>query len=119
MKKYLFWAIFLLITCFSADAQTSDPGTEIFFVKIDSIVISGNKITRKALILRELDISKGDSVQRRMLTSTLDRNRLRVINLGIFLFVSVEAVNGDDPEHIYLNIKVNESWYWFPSPVFE
>lgn len=119
MKKYLIWAIFLLFICFSANAQMLDPGTDFFFVKIDSIVISGNKITRKALILRELDISKGDSVPSRTLTSTLERNRLRVINLGIFLFVSVEAVQGDDPQHAYLKIKVNEGWYWYPSPVFE
>jgi outer membrane protein assembly factor BamA len=89
------------------------------FVYIDSIVIEGAKVTRESLIYRELDIQVGDSVWVEDLAGTIERNRLRALNLGVFSNAVMRESRRDQHNHITLELRVNESWYWIPSPVFE
>ena len=118
-KKGAFFALFLVFSASHAGAQAAEKTVKDFFVKIDSITVEGNKRTRKALILRELEFSSGDSILVSELSVVVERNRLRVLNLGIFSNASLSVNNVEDTQHVNLHIKVNESWYWFPSPVFE
>lgn len=118
-KKNVFFALLLLFWSTTAVAQQEEKIAKDFFVKIDSITIEGNKRTRKALILRELEFTSGDSILVADLTGILERNRLRVLNLGIFSDASLTISNWEENHHTDLHIKVNEAWYWFPSPVFE
>ncbi len=118
-KKWLFIAVFLLAGVWRAGAQADEKTIKDFFIKIDSITVEGNKRTRKALILRELEFAAGDSILYSQLKEVLERNRLRVLNLSIFSDASIVLSNYEETDHTGLHIKVNESWYWFPSPVFE
>jgi len=118
-KKSFFLVLFLISRLLEVSGQAELSQVKDFFVKIDSITIEGNKRTRKALILRELEFAPGDSILFSELPHVLERNRLRVLNLSIFSDASMLVSPPENADHISLQIKVNESWYWFPSPVFE
>lgn len=118
-KNRRFFTLILLFWCTRLFAQNNMDSVQIFFVKIDSIVVEGNKITRKPLILRELDIQPGDSIAVDELDKILLRNRNRVVNLQIFNDVTFVVSRWNSRDHVSLRLKVREAWYWFPSPVFE
>jgi outer membrane protein assembly factor BamA len=114
LKKRYACCLLLLLWALSLPAQMVSR-----YVYIDSIVIEGAKVTREALIYRELDIRVGDSVWADDLALTIERNRLRTLNLGIFSNAAMRETRRDQHNHITLRLDVNESWYWIPSPVFE
>lgn len=108
---------FCTIIWLSASAQgvALAPG----FVYVDSISIEGNRKTRANLILRELEFSAGDSISVADLGTTLERNSLRLMNLGIFASASINILHWDEYNHIDLQIRLQEGWYIFPVPLFE
>lgn len=77
-------------------------------VKIDSIKISGNDVTKDFIIRRELTITEGDSVSAKI----IDYNRERIFSLG--LFTNVKTFVYKSNEKNVLMIEVNESWYIYP-----
>ncbi len=95
-------------------AQKSEPITLGNDVKvlIDSITITGAKVTEEFVILRELNFSVGDSVNKK----SLDYNRARVMSLRLFFSVRFNLLNVDGRN--VLNINVKEGWYIFPIPFF-
>jgi hypothetical protein len=119
VKKHLFLLFLLVFLQNQVFSQTNKDSLNFFFIKIDSITVEGNKITRKPLILRELGFRVGDSIPAQDLEKTLAGGRNRIVNLAIFNDVNLGTSNGSLPNHIIVHIKVRESWYWFPSPVFE
>ncbi len=81
-----------------------------YSVKIDSIIITGNKITEDFIILRELTFHNGDS-----LTPTkASYNSDRVYSLGIFDHVNINPFVYDNKT--YARIDVDEAWYIWPIP---
>ena len=105
---FLFW---LLV--FSSEAQ------DLGLIRIKSIDISGNKKTKSALILRELDFKMGDSVAIGDLTERLQRNEGLLMNTGLFNSVKINIREWDtDRRLINLSVEVAESWYIFPIPIF-
>ena len=89
------------------------------FVYIDSITIEGNKKTRPGLILRELEFAAGDSLETATLGATLERNSLRLMNLGIFNAARINVIQWDSDNHVILHISLIEAWYIYPAPIFE
>lgn len=89
------------------------------FVYIDSITIEGNRKTRPGLILRELEFAPGDTLATATLGETLERNNLRLMNLGIFNTALINVSDWRKDNHIVLHIKLIEAWYIFPAPIFE
>lgn len=81
-------------------------------IQIDSIYITGNKTTKEFIILRELTFSVGDSVTGKVLR--YDRERI----FSLSLFTSVEFLIERKTERTILEIRVAESWYIYPLPVF-
>ncbi len=110
MKKII---LFLILTGTpSAIAQESNEGSDsVFTMLVDTIVVSGNKITEEEIILRELTFSAGDSVD----SQTLDYNRERIYSLEIFNHVYLKP---DSIDFNKLWIIVEESWYIYPIPFF-
>lgn len=99
-------------------AQTDSLRTP--HVYIDSISIEGNRKTRAALILRELEFSAGDSIVTADLAATLERNSLRLMNLGLFNTAKINIRHWDlTTNRISLHIKIIETWYIYPVPLFE
>jgi Omp85 superfamily domain/Surface antigen variable number repeat len=89
------------------------------WVHVDSITMEGNKKTRARLILREMEFGPGDSILVQELEATLERNRLRLLNLALFNTVKFEQITLQKNGHIKLHITFIESWYIFPVPLFE
>jgi hypothetical protein len=89
------------------------------FVHIDSITMEGNKKTRPSLILRELEFAPGDSLAIATLGTTLERNGLRLMNLGIFNTALINVSHWRNNNRIVLHITLIESWYVYPAPIFE
>lgn len=79
-------------------------------IRVDSIKISGNKVTDKYVILRELTFKVGDYVN----SEILSYNKERIYSLGIFSNVTVFPTNTGEGSVIH--ISVNESWYIYPIP---
>lgn len=90
-------------------------GSHVF---IDSITIEGNRKTRAALILRELEFAPGDSIPIEGLGQTLERNQLRLLNLGIFSQAKINVRRWGTGNRLALHIKVVEGWYLYPVPIF-
>ncbi|MBX2890732.1 MAG: BamA/TamA family outer membrane protein [Saprospiraceae bacterium] len=89
------------------------------FIHIDSITMEGNRKTRPGLVLRELEFAPGDSLATANLGATLERNSLRLMNLGIFNAASINVARWTEGNHVVLHITLTESWYIYPSPIFE
>lgn len=98
--------------------QGQSPAPAPHYVFIDSIGIEGNRKTRDALILRELDIRVGDSLSMESLGAALERNSLRLMNLGIFSQAKINVRQWRDGNRLSLGISLVEGWYLYPVPIF-
>lgn len=81
-------------------------------LKVDSIKIIGNNITKDYIILRELTFKVGDIVN----GQTLNFNSERIFSLGIFNKVKLYFKQTEAPVSNILIINVDESWYIYPIP---
>ena len=85
-------------------------------VKVSSVEIIGNKITRDKIILREMMILPGDSVQESDVEELLKKSRQNLLNTSLFNFVDIvqeEESSGD----VKIIISVIERWYIWPTPI--
>lgn len=73
-------------------------------VKIGRIEIKGNTKTRDKVIRREMEIFEESLFSE----SKLERSKRRITMLGYFERVDISTEQGDDPEHINVNVEVQE-----------
>ena len=104
--------MFFQNSAFAQQADTLIYGGE-FSIRVDSIVVSGNRKTKTKVIKRELTFGVNDTVD----AGILHYNKDRVYSLGIFTKVVIlaEKINNKN----YIVIKVDESWYIYPIPFVE
>ena len=94
-------------------------GVDARSVHVKDIEIVGNKKTKTALILREIDFKEGDSILISNLTNRLERNEQLLMNTGLFNDVELNITDWpDQSKDIAISLKVVESWYIFPLPIF-
>jgi len=79
--------------------------------RIRLILIQGNEKTREETILREMKLRQGQP----LVLEELERDRLRIQNLGIFNRVEIDIVPTDAGS--ILIVSVSEMWYFFPYPI--
>ncbi|MCC7302305.1 MAG: BamA/TamA family outer membrane protein [Bacteroidia bacterium] len=87
-------------------------------IVIHAIRITGNKVTRKNIILREVTIGPGDSLCHFELEQRMRTIRLNLLNTSLFHFVTVRHVK-DEMERNIIEVTVEERWYTWPGPIFE
>ena len=85
---------------------------------VADIVIEGNKLTKDYIILREVTISRGDSLYWGNLKAGIEQSQNNVMNLSLFNFVKIEPIQTDN-KHLILLITVQERWYIYPLPILE
>lgn len=87
---------------------------------IDSILYEGNYKTKNYIIRRELDFKVSDTIPQSHFNDRFKENRSRILNTGLFkeVVINIKSWN-TETSHIVINIKVEENWYIYPSPVFE
>ncbi|MEY3053299.1 MAG: hypothetical protein RLY31_3084 [Bacteroidota bacterium] len=100
-----------------ADILNPTPYTS---VTIRDVHIRGNKRTKNAVILREIDFSIGDTIPLEQLADRLSQNRNNLLNTGLFLSADISFREWQGATgRIALEISVVESWYIYPYPILE
>lgn len=129
MRVFFLLYILLIVVLIPARAQVRDSIrqekllAELKEVKpektlLRSIHITGNRKTRRSIILREMNVSEGDSITKAEMESLIELNRKRIFNLSIFIEVQVNA-DSVAPDVIDWNIMVREQWYIIPEVTFK
>jgi outer membrane protein assembly factor BamA len=87
-------------------------------ITIRNIIIDGNNITQRSVILREISVHEGDTLAIDSLPKVLNQNKLRLINISLFtnIEMSLEYVNKNEADY---KIVVSERWYILPKLTFE
>lgn len=87
-------------------------------LEIKTISIDGNRMTREAVLLRELSVEIGDCITDGELDGIAEKNRQRLLNLAIFNEVNVDWQHSDS-NSIQMRIHVIERFPVMPEPNFE
>jgi outer membrane protein assembly factor BamA len=113
--------IFLISTvCFLSSflsGQESDTR-----LTVNSIQISGNRVTKENTILRELEFAAGDTILGEVFQEKILNSEENLMNISLFNFVSITytADVSEDasiiaiPVNVYIDI--TERWYTWPVP---
>ncbi|HMJ67450.1 MAG TPA: BamA/TamA family outer membrane protein [Cyclobacteriaceae bacterium] len=89
-------------------------------LRVNRVIILGNKTTRDRIILRELSLKPGDTISSNRFDNQLVRDRAKVYNLRLFNTVVVRWLEFDPfAGSIDIIVEVSERWYIFPQPIFE
>ncbi len=126
--RFLLSLLFLLnfIHAFSHEAESipsislTDTLIKSGKIVVDSIIFSGNKITKDRIIQRELLFKTGDSIASDKLEDILEQSRKNLFNTSLFNFVTDtwDSIAGN-PDHIKVEFTFIERWYVWPVPIFE
>ncbi len=89
-------------------------------ILVEAIQIEGNRKTKKEIILREMDLTSGDTILLSQLHIRLEQNKKNILNTGLFTDVTLNIKNWDhQTNHITLVVSVRENWYLYPLPLVE
>lgn len=88
------------------------------YVTVDNVIVVGNQITKSSIILRELDVKKGQTIVYDELIKQLKKDQERVNNLKLFNTVEVDPIPLED-DRVLIVVEVSERWYIFPVPLFD
>lgn len=80
--------------------------------RVGSVLISGNKITKDFVILREMDTKEKDSTNAEILQEDYEN----ILNLGLFNRVDLVPVPDINGKEIHLLIDVEETFFIIPLP---
>lgn len=86
-------------------------------VRVQDIVIEGNKRTQSTIILRELTFQVNDFVDSLEIEKVLEASKSNIINTNLFLEVDIQYFISHSDEMSVL-IHVKENWYWSVLPHF-
>ena len=111
MKQLL--SLFLIIFSLGLNAQQDTDS----YVVVSDIVVSGNNVTKDAIIFRELTFAVGDTIPLRRWEEELRVSNENVLNTTLFNFVSFEQQEDKSVKNgVILNIDVVERWYLWLYP---
>ncbi|MDR3678836.1 MAG: POTRA domain-containing protein [Flavipsychrobacter sp.] len=85
---------------------------------VRKIELSGNEVSRRKVLLRELSIEEGDVISTDSLNYFVEECKLRLTNLTIFNEVEIKVVRIDEGEMDWY-IYVKERFYVFPQITFQ
>jgi outer membrane protein assembly factor BamA len=117
-RKFFYILSFLIIFIGiqNLHAQYQLTRSDTTFV-IDNIHISGNKHTKSKIILREIELKKGDTVYLHQLLHKIKKSRQNLINRSLFNTVDITPKRHDFNK-VDLFVEVTERWYIWPVPIF-
>ncbi|RRA97705.1 POTRA domain-containing protein [Larkinella rosea] len=116
LLSFLFWTLSLADS--TAKPQSVADSVPQDFRVIRSVTIQGNHKTRERIILRELEVKTGDTIQRQQLTEKLAWDQRKIANTNLFVTVDVIAKEAE-PHYVDIEVIVKERWYIFVIPVFD
>ena len=113
LRRMSIWV--LILTGFFGNVRGNVVSDSLLIVR--SIDISGNRITRGPIILRELTFAEGDTVPANELPEIFARSEDNLMNTSLFNFVTLS--NDTEGNDLKVHIEVTERWYIWPIPIFE
>ncbi|MEL7004190.1 MAG: POTRA domain-containing protein [Bacteroidota bacterium] len=87
-------------------------------VEIDNVFVIGNIKTKKKIILREMDVARGQSISEAELKELLEADRKKIINTRLFNDVELSILKLSETK-VDVVVKVSERWYTWPAPIFK
>lgn len=87
-------------------------------VIVTSINITGNKVTKRSIILREIPFREGDTLSYSTLKLKMKKANQNLLNSSLFNFVNVDTFDTRFGATKII-VRVTERWYTFPVPIFE
>ena len=105
----------LLLETLPVYAQYQLSYSDTTFV-VDHIFISGNKHTKNKIILREIELKKGDTVFLHTLLNKIKKSKQNLINRSLFNTVDITPKRHDFNK-VDLYVEVTERWYIWPIPI--
>lgn len=96
-------------------AQTDSSSKNFIINKIE---LTGNKVTKPHIVLREVTFKSGDTLSDKNLKAIFERSRQNLLNTSLFNFVVIDTVSVSQN---ILDVKISlvERWYTWPAPLFE
>ena len=80
---------------------------------IGDIDLSGNRVTKRIIVIRELTFKEGDTVSVDELDLLFEKSRENLLKTSLFNFVYIDAVPGRN-NLLDIDIKLEERWYTWP-----
>lgn len=104
-------------TLAAPQADLLDTANNAIPLFVSSILVSGNKVTKERIILRELSFKLNDSIPAGELKQRLVTSRQNLLNTSLFNFATITySINGS---RVNFKVSVIERWYTWPAPMFE
>ncbi|MCF8449386.1 MAG: hypothetical protein K9G49_05880 [Taibaiella sp.] len=114
--RYLF--LFLLVAIFGSTVVFGqDAGLWAGRRTIGRVQITGNNVTKRNIILRELSIKEGDIIAADSVNVLMVQNKLRLFNLQLFNEVEQEVTGSNDT--LIWHIVLKERWYIIPTGILQ
>ena len=85
---------------------------------VRGVLITGNKITKEHIVLRELVIHEGDTLSNANLRALIEKCQNNLINTRLFHSVQVVPAFISRDE-VIIRVELEERWYTWPIPIFE
>lgn len=117
LLPFIFNLKVLALLLFSQALSASPDSLSLPYVIIEKITAEGNRKTKTATLLREMEFAEGDTLPAQEFPVILERDRLRLMNLGIFTEASISVTSWSDHGKAHIHIKVTEAWYVYPVPI--
>jgi len=127
-NRFLTYGFMVILSCllhvmaWSQDQQeTPMPDAQILkdsYVRIRDIRITGENITRKYIISREIQFTQGASYSMSEVLARLKTSKENLMNTALFVDVSVDFTRWFD-DSLDIVVDVKERWYYFPLPYFK
>lgn len=105
--------LFFLLTFFSLKVFPQNTAKVI----VGKISVSGDKITHKPIILRELEFSEGDELSEKELDKKILNSKQNLLNQSLFNFVYIDKKQNNNI--VDIEVRVIERWYIWPIPLIE
>lgn len=86
---------------------------------LDSIILEGNKVTKRSTVLRELDFQEGDIMSIAGLKEKLLQNERQLLNTNLFITARIDTILLGVAGHFCIRVSLKEDWYIYPVPQIE
>ena len=104
----------IALLCFFSSRISAQVGQDSLY--LDSIIIIGNKITHRDIILRELPFKENHFFKLNKITEAYAIGTSQLNNTALFTSVAItDSIAGDS---IYMIVRLQERWYIFPELSF-
>ena len=103
------------VIIYSTDHQQAVTETKDSVIAIKEIIVTGNKRTRKATILREVPFEAAQSYSYADIVEKIELTKRQLMNTNLFRNVIVNLQAAPERQ-AFITVDVEEKWYFFPQP---